>query len=272
MKLSVSSYILATLLSSTSFAEAERAEHVEDVGTKDLNRVLGDVGCADSTDLMYGDNTFHDCDWVAKKPTRRCVNDWLGVTLADFCPVSCDNCDSITTILPVTAAPTTVPVTAAPTQGCYTGDEWLDSSDYGCTWYEENEEPGCPNWGYFPGADGVSTAAPACCHCEAPCYRGQGWKDQADFGCEWYETFEKAGCPIYSDYPGKDGASTAGSACCHCQCEDLEWVDDEGYDCSWYQMNDELGCPEWGYYPSNDGTMASEACCHCGGGNSESPK
>jgi hypothetical protein len=35
-----------------------------------------------------------NCQWVGRKKTRkRCKRNWKGKTLADFCPVTCDNCE-----------------------------------------------------------------------------------------------------------------------------------------------------------------------------------
>jgi hypothetical protein len=243
------------------------------------------TACADSTTLAYDDNSNKDCAWVGTKPNRRCSNEWNGFLLSDYCPVSCSTCDSVTpapssgggSTPPPTPGPTPSPTTAPPTvsapttsAGCVTGDAWTDDSGTTCVWYETNEDPGCPVWSWYPGANGL-TAGEACCHCSettAPgtCSTGDAWLDDLGFGCTWYEDNEDPGCPVWSWYPGENDL-TAGEACCHCSetCSTGDaWTDDSGTTCTWYETNEEPGCPVWSWYPGENGLTAGEACCHCG--------
>jgi rRNA maturation protein Nop10 len=48
------------------------------------------------------------------------------------------------------------------------------------------------------------------------------------------------------------------------------WYDADGpeYDCTWYALDD--NCQLYGSELENFGYTANEACCVCGGGNTES--
>ena len=47
---------------------------------------------------------------------------------------------------------------------------WLDEYGDDCTWYEQNDNPGCPNYGndYAPPSGPFTDVTPnqACCHCQ----------------------------------------------------------------------------------------------------------
>lgn len=49
-----------------------------------------------------------------------------------------------------------------------------------------------------------------------------GWTDIEGDGCEWYETFELPGCPLYGDFTevnttsGEPLSTVANDNCCHC--------------------------------------------------------
>ena len=49
---------------------------------------------------------------------------------------------------------------------CTNLEDWVDSGNYNCTWYIENDEPGCPYFGeWFPNENGI-TGNDACCYCQ----------------------------------------------------------------------------------------------------------
>lgn len=53
----------------------------------------------------------------------------------------------------------------APTEKCVDVDNWTDSYGDNCSWYEQNDSPGCPDYGsYFSNSNGV-IANDACCYC-----------------------------------------------------------------------------------------------------------
>lgn len=49
--------------------------------------------------------------------------------------------------------------------GCANYNGWYDSYGDDCSWYEDNESPGCPYWGNTADA-GYGTPDEACCHCD----------------------------------------------------------------------------------------------------------
>ena len=49
---------------------------------------------------------------------------------------------------------------------CTNLDDWVDNRGMDCTWYIENDIPGCPDSGtLFPNSDGI-TGNDACCFCK----------------------------------------------------------------------------------------------------------
>jgi len=46
-------------------------------------------GCVDQ-DVAFNDRPKWNCDWVGKKPKQRCPKVWEGMTLSEYCPVTCD--------------------------------------------------------------------------------------------------------------------------------------------------------------------------------------
>jgi hypothetical protein len=183
------------------------------------------------------------------------------------------------------------------------GIDWVDDSGVTCDWYTQNEPPGCPKWGTYPGTNGV-TAAEACCQCRKPLgdgftdpptasptfapivgtaapsmnptYEGcvqQDWFDAEGYNCSWYEEFEKPGCDLYWWYyetiPDGD-STTIGKAeenCCHCEFDrcttDTSWVDNDGFNCTWYEDNENFGCSLFRSFPGTGGVAAADACCWC---------
>ena len=65
----------------------------------------------------------------------------------------------------VTLPPATFAPTEKPEPGdCVDYDQFLDSWGDGCTWYQDNDAEGCPEYGDY--ADGSDIAASeACCYC-----------------------------------------------------------------------------------------------------------
>ena len=47
---------------------------------------------------------------------------------------------------------------------CTDTPDWKDSYGDGCDWYEDNERPGCPKYGYLNDG-GMGVADDNCCHC-----------------------------------------------------------------------------------------------------------
>ncbi len=183
--------------------------------------------------------------------------------------------------------------TPAPSPDCVEDTSWRDSLGFFCDFYELVDTPGCPVYGNLYDG-GMGTAGEACCHCGGgsavngtgpfptpaptiPCFDDASWLDIYGDSCDWYEVNDLIGCPTYgaiSDWIG----TTANEACCHCGggepefCSNYDsWIDTFGDSCNWYVINDAEGCPQHGDTENVEGVTATEACCHCGGGNTGAP-
>ncbi len=156
----------------------------------------------------------------------------------------------------------------------------VENKTISCDWFEDNDDPGCANtYIQFLMMDDVSDPRESCCYCsEYGCQDLPGWRDARGAGCDQYEISYSPECPDLKEgtSPDENGV-TAREACCHClvvspppPCYDyIGWVDsDYGDGCDWYEIYEFAGCPLYGYLTSDDGISANEACCHCGGGES----
>jgi len=114
--------------------------------------------------------------------------------------------------------------------------------------------------------------------------------DGEDFNCEWYATDNH--CTEHGNGYANN-AKTARQACCACnggtevevvlnsdqitattdsndECRDVpNWHDDGGdrYDCPWYSLDTEENCSRWGNLDGRFCLSANQACCSCGGGD-----
>ena len=95
--------------------------HVEG-STPSPTSTLAPVPCEDDPDFAFRDNSDWDCEWVAKKLTKRCEKEWNRIPLSAFCPLTCDTCDDDDSVLPTAApidsTPTTfpTPIPSVPTE------------------------------------------------------------------------------------------------------------------------------------------------------------
>ena len=214
---------------------------------------------------------------------------------------------------------------AQPTIHCTDFDGWVDDWGDGCSFYQEYDVAGCPFYGSDNGATPDAqyiNAWSACCHCgggvsdgkassspsiskspmysvspsSTPCSDFDGWIDNLDNVCSWYEDYGR--CVTYGDIYYSIDLVFALDACCICgggikkvdpsinsdrsevatqnaTCSNLQiprpWPD---RDCDWFQMDAETRCIEFGadtFYKFNDETImtALDVCCSCGGGTSD---
>ena len=82
-----------------------------------------------------------------------------------WCGTSAAHCVYVRPTSSPTITMTSSPTISASPSWC-TGDtpNWEDGYGYGCNWYEENDKPGCPNYGWrYRGNMGV--ADDNCCYC-----------------------------------------------------------------------------------------------------------
>ena len=67
------------------------------------------------------------------------------------------------TMSPISSLPNVQTFSNAATEGpCLNFDGWFDSYGQGCTWFEDNVEPGCTYYGDSSSEEGIS-AFQACC-------------------------------------------------------------------------------------------------------------
>jgi len=117
----------------------------------------------------------------------------------------------------------------------YFGDDRASGVEgWGCWWYEEWDQPGCPLYGdKWPDSNNIS-ARDACCYCGG--YDNTSNPPVCYDYIEWY----------------------------------IGWVDDNGvgreYGCDLFWYNDEPGCPLYGDITNEDNISGYEACCYCDGG------
>jgi trypsin len=62
------------------------------------------------------------------------------------------------------STPTPPPPAPTPPGSCTDLEGWVDSFGDGCYWYEDNDEPGCPNYGDLWDG-GMGTPNVGCCYC-----------------------------------------------------------------------------------------------------------
>jgi hypothetical protein len=128
--------------------------------------------CHEAHTVVYDDDFYYG-DW-SYNVTYKGLSEIKG-GYGNFCPEG-DETISFGECLPGeniavdyrTVAPTTSlsPSSSSSPTFC-TGNtpDWVDGYGYGCDWFEENDEPGCEEYGEScPAADG-STAKESCCYC-----------------------------------------------------------------------------------------------------------
>ena len=176
--------------------------------------------CEDDPDFLFKNEPGLDCVWVAKKPDKRCINEWNGVPLSSFCPITCDACASIPTAEPTDApipspapvapvAPTDAPTDApvAPTvPTCEDDPDFLFSNEPGrdCAWVGNKPDKRCTNeWNgvplaffcpvtcdacddSFPTEEPTSSPVAPSAPTDAPCADGDlAYGGDASKDCDW---------------------------------------------------------------------------------------
>jgi len=203
-------------------------------------------GCTKGWPDVHGrvSNIF---DWI--KSTL--CEDWSGRASSIYCP------------FPTTIAPTvSSPPTAIP---CVDTPGFVDKFGDDCTWYENNDAPGCPDWINCAPADcdaGFGTPAEACCYCGGGSFYSAAptiIEPSASPSVSLHPTRTASDPPTV--VPTKSSAPTA-------YCEDYPgWVDKFDETCEYYEENDEPGCPKFKDCTlCSSGMTPGEACCYCGGG------
>jgi len=116
------------------------------------------------------------------------------------------------------------------------------------------------------------------------CVDNVEWYDRTNNeGCNWYEFFDKPGCPDRGDEHPKEDGTTANDACCYCgggECNtcfnttdvyctnDVNWtaiVGNKTISCDWFEDNDDPGCANTyiQFLTMDDVSDPRESCCYC---------
>lgn len=163
--------------------------------------------------------------------------DWIQAIVCNCWGVSSsDICDGFSVASNIFECP------FEPDPGCQDIPGYVDTVGDSCSWHEQNEYPGCGEYGDSKGGEGFEglTSHDACCYC------GGGFIPDP--------TVSPAPSPAYD--PSR--------------CQNFpNFVDVYSDRCSFYEANDVYGCPLHGTtkgLTQEDGETALEACCFCGGG------
>ncbi len=189
---------------------------------------------------------------------------------------------------------------------CSDNNTWVDEKHNTCSWYEVEDDPGCPNYGHRSSSDNI-TAIEACCYCgggkcsscyntlDTTCANDHQWTAviaSETISCEWFEENDDPGCAkTLNEFLTMSNVSDPRESCCYCSeypaptsspsltptdgppCFDyIGWLDLYGHGCDWYESYDDPGCPnDDPNYADSEGITASIACCYCNGGWLETP-
>ena len=123
--------------------------HCRGNGDQTVEVVVGSSPCTGNTAGWVDEDGF-GCDWYEMNDQPGCP--WTGDLYGGSMGVANDNCCYCFGDTPSTSQ------CAGSTPG------WVDMFGDGCSWYETNDQPGCPNYGYnWVGSMG--NAKDNCCFC-----------------------------------------------------------------------------------------------------------
>ena len=186
---------------------------------------------------------------------------------------------------------------------------WVADGDKTCSWIEDRDKPGCPEYGDLSSVDRTDRilATEACCYCgggecrtcyntsDTTCVNDHEWTaviGNETISCEWFEENDDPGCTkTLTDFLTMPDVSDPRKSCCYCSeylaptpspsltptnsppCYDyIGWLDIAGNGCEYYEIYDAPGCPYEGtYYANDENVTASMACCYCNGGSLQFP-
>ena len=161
------------------------------------------------------------------------------------------------------------PTAATPTT-CNDVSGWENTRGEDCDWFAANEAWRCRWYGGRFEKDGF-TGNDACCACGGGNQGGGGEDDDIP-------TSSPSKTPTAAPIEGGDdntaeptffpskaptAAPIEGDACT----DSLGWYDSDGDTCEWYAEGGR--CARFGNYFQNFGETANQACCVCGGGDSD---
>ncbi|KAL3927084.1 MAG: hypothetical protein SGBAC_013226 [Bacillariaceae sp.] len=222
------------------------------------------------TDFQDWQDEYQDgCDWYMENDVGGCPTHgdvdggagFTGISASEAC-CYCGGGSEDGSVF--TKPPTPSPSTFTIDPNCQDMPGFADFCGDGCSWYEIEDTPGCPEWGELVGSvDSIMRqssiemeANEACCYCGGGTIIA-GLPDPT-LGPTTTSTVA----------PGPTQAPTAFVV--NPSCIDLDGFEDYfGDNCKWYQVNDDPFCPLWGSHQGGAGFgsyTAKTACCYCGGG------
>ena len=133
---------------------------------------LSNPKCHGAVTVVYDDDAYYGYWWY-----NVTYKGWSEIKSGDgnFCPEGKETI-SFGECLPGeniavdyrTASPTTSmspSSSSSPTLCTNVNPDWVDGYGVGCDWYEENDVPGCEEYGELIAIDGSTTAKENCCYC-----------------------------------------------------------------------------------------------------------
>lgn len=166
--------IQETGITITNIKNAEGNNIQFDIGFENGSPTAAPDSCQDAPD--WEDSDGISCSWYVENDREGCPDcggNWANDAGVDAHSACCwcgggNDSDGGNGGSSPTPGPTPDP-SPDPTPGdgddCQDLRGWLDSDNYGCEWYEENDAPGCPECGeWWTNSAGVD-ANSACCHC-----------------------------------------------------------------------------------------------------------
>eukprot|EP00526_Cylindrotheca_closterium_P006657 CAMPEP_0113625050 /NCGR_PEP_ID=MMETSP0017_2-20120614/12929_1 /TAXON_ID=2856 /ORGANISM="Cylindrotheca closterium" /LENGTH=751 /DNA_ID=CAMNT_0000535131 /DNA_START=180 /DNA_END=2432 /DNA_ORIENTATION=- /assembly_acc=CAM_ASM_000147 len=225
------------------------------------------------TDFQDWEDTYGDgCDWYRENDKGGCPthgneeggSGFTGISASEACCYCGGGSEDGSTF---TKSPTPSPTKFEIDPNCQDVPGFYDFCGDGCWWYEEQDSPGCPEWGELIGTidgDYVETklginemeANQACCYCGG--------------GISTPSVPEDDPTSSPSPEPTDEPTQTPTAYATDPSCVDMaEFEDYFGDNCKWYQVNDDPLCPLWGSHQGGIGfenVTAKTACCYCGGG------
>ena len=147
--------------------------------------------------------------------------------------------------------------------GCIdTPSDWTDFLNDPCSWYEDNDSPGCPFYGDTTGMHSQLTANDVCCHCRLTASIIDDDVSTVTDDDTPYITNDDV-----STIQDDDITPTAPDP--NCSNVPHDWTDEFGDGCEYLEEVDVFGCELYGFIVGTGGVRALEACCWCGGGEVE---
>jgi hypothetical protein len=149
---------------------------------------------------------------------------------------------------------------------CFDSPYWEDVDGDGCEWYEEYDEPGCPQEGSLHEGN-MGVANDNCCYCGGGSHILPPTTSPKP-SSSTAKSATPSSSPTSSSSPTISATPSSSPSSAPSMCTDTEgWFDEAGWDCSWYEAIDDPGCPQYGSQTASSDSIAegpaNDNCCYC---------